>query len=237
MRYFQMNFIQSNNAKTVLFISGMFAGNWIWNRCHGNITDSFKLMIEEPLCAISNNIDELTTQICEHLDSIPEPVTIVGNSLGSFIGLRVAQHSPKKVKQVLISGSAGFGDVGLDVRLSRDKADEIAKYLMNLICHDKNMVSEEDTQKTADSFRNNLKNIVGLIRESNSADGEELLKSIKCPVHAVWGAQDIITPPNEVRSIFENLGLSFELLENCGHSPMYERPEEFADWVNQRLAS
>jgi pimeloyl-ACP methyl ester carboxylesterase len=56
-------------------------------------------------------------------------------------------------------------------------------------------------------------------------------------VSAIWGAQDVITPFDEIKPIFEKLDIPFKLIEGCGHSPMYERPEEFAEWVNQCLVN
>lgn len=230
-----MKLIQYSNQHTLLFISGMFAGNWIWDRCHTQINNSHQLIIEEPLCAISNNVETLTDKIGEHLITCSTPVTIVGNSLGSLVGINLARRFPNKVKQVLISGSAGFGDVNLNVRLSRDKAENIARYLMNIICHDKSRVSEVDILKTAENFSQHLRNIVGLIRASNMANGEKLLQEVACPVRAIWGEKDVITPLEHVKPILERLNIPCDVVKNCGHSPMYERPQEFAQWIDKLL--
>lgn len=230
-----MRLVHYKNDTPVLFISGMFAGSWIWDRTYKHITNSHKIMIQEPLCALGNNVDKLTTEIISYLNDLSAPVTIVGNSLGSLVGLNVACHAPSKVEQVLISGSAGFGKVNLDIRLSRGEAENISRHLMGLIFHDKKMIDEIGTLKTAESFSKNLRNIVGLIRDSNMIDGETLLSRVQCPVSAIWGGQDIITPFDEIEPIFEKLGIPFYLINGCGHSPMYEKPKEFAQWVNKCL--
>lgn len=230
-----MKFIQRNNQDTVLFISGMFAGHWIWDRCYSQISASDQLMIDEPLCAIDYNVESLSDKISDHLKHISNPITIVGNSLGSLVGLGVAARIPEKVSQVLISGSGGFGEVNLNIQLSTSKANSIATDLMNLICYDKSQINKEDTLQVASSFKHNLRNIIKLIRDSHSVNGKNYLLDVSCPINAIWGKNDIITPYSTVKPVLESLDIPCHIISDCGHSPMYERPNEFSKWVNRCL--
>ncbi|MFN7022760.1 MAG: alpha/beta fold hydrolase, partial [Phycisphaerales bacterium] len=46
----------------------------------------------------------------------------------------------------------------------------------------------------------------------------------------IWGKQDIVTPPEACEGFQRMLrNSSVEWLDNCGHAPMIECPEQFAD--------
>lgn len=229
-----MKFIQYDNQKTVLFISGMFAGSWIWDRSRPQI-NSKHLVIEESLAGISGRVNTIVQMISEKILKLHKPVVIVGNSLGCLVALEVAKRNPINVEQVLISGSAGFGDVALDIRLNKHNADAIADKLTSQICFKKYMLAQEDKGRTAEAFRKNLLNVVGLIRYSKAIKGEELLKQVNCPVKAIWGREDEITPLWQVEALFSKLNIPLSIIDHCGHSPMYENPADFAAWVNSAI--
>ena len=60
------------------------------------------------------------------------------------------------------------------------------------------------------------------------------------PVCLVWGKQDSVTPPEvaeEFHSLFKRSDLYW--IDKCGHSPMWEHPEEFSQilctWLNANI--
>lgn len=61
---------------------------------------------------------------------------------------------------------------------------------------------------------------------------------IGLPVHVVVGDRDTIASPAEAETLAGALGhASIERIEDCGHSPMAERPERFSHAVQQFLAT
>ncbi|MET9921077.1 alpha/beta fold hydrolase [Streptomyces sp. NPDC059605] len=61
---------------------------------------------------------------------------------------------------------------------------------------------------------------------------------VDLPVHIVVGGHDTIAPPAESEALAGELGhVSVERIEDCGHSPMAERPERFSLAVQQFLAT
>ncbi|MFI8438010.1 alpha/beta fold hydrolase [Streptomyces sp. NPDC079020] len=62
--------------------------------------------------------------------------------------------------------------------------------------------------------------------------------TIGLPVHLVLGERDSVAPPAEGEALAGVLGhASIERIEDCGHSPMAERPERFAHAVQQFLTT
>lgn len=230
-----MKITKFDKTETIIFVSGMFAGSWIWEDTLQHMERSRMWMIDDPLCALGSDVDSISERISEEIKNLQRPVTLVGNSLGSIVSLKVAAAAPKLVKKVFISGSAGFGKISLDVKLLRHNPGKTAEDLVHLILHDQSMVSPTVCDKTAESFAMNFKSIVKLIKESHSLNAREILSQVSCPVHAIWGSHDKITPFEETVETFEEFGVPSSIIDKCGHSPMFERPNEFASVLNQHI--
>ena len=58
------------------------------------------------------------------------------------------------------------------------------------------------------------------------------LEEVRCPVLLVWGEEDRMVPNRGSRRILEALGgrggVTYELIERCGHCPQVEEPDRFA---------
>lgn len=232
-----MKIMKYNNQKTLFFVSGMFGGDWVWSRCREYVSDSNHLVMANPLCALSPSFDELVELIVKEINSHHNKVTLVGSSLGGMLSLAVAKELPDKIEQVLIAGTAGFDKVDLQIKLHPRRAAAIADEIMSMVCHDKSVLSQDVLDSVAGEFRYNFKAIVSLIRDSDKIDGEAMLKSVSCPVNAIWGERDIVTPLSSVSDIFHRLNVPLTVLDDCGHCPMYEQPEAFSRWVNYCLAN
>jgi len=231
-----MQLVQYNNQQPVLFISGMFAGSWTWSKSHEQIIGSHTL-INEPLMGISNNVEDLVDTISKQVRDLPMPVAIVGNSLGGYVALAIAKQVPEKVEQVLISGSAGFSKMHLDIKdcLSREKAPKLGRRLADIICYDKSKAMSEDLDRLVLDLQTHLRNMLGLFKSCNRIEASDILPHVQCPVRALWGREDVISPFSDACPILEKYGVEYELIDKSGHSPMYEHPAEFAEWVNRCL--
>ena len=229
-----MKIINHSNQGSILFISGMFAGSWTWGKCHKKIIGNHYL-IEQPLMGISSSIDTIVEQISSQLLALPSSVTVVGNSLGGYVALALAEKVPSKVDQVLLSGSAGFSKIHLDIKdcLSRQKAPLLAQRLGELICYDQSKALAEDKVRLTNDLIAHLRNMLGLFRGCNEVEAAKLFENVHCPVRALWGANDIISPYEDAEPVLRKFGVDTTIIQKCGHSPMYETPNEFADWVNQ----
>lgn len=59
-------------------------------------------------------------------------------------------------------------------------------------------------------------------------------RSLELPVHLIWGAADGIVDPDYGRAVAAALPYShFTLLENAGHLPQVEAPEELLAAIGQ----
>jgi pimeloyl-ACP methyl ester carboxylesterase len=64
-----------------------------------------------------------------------------------------------------------------------------------------------------------------------------LLQRVKIPTRMVWGREDRIVPA-ECGSLYQQAipGSELVVIDNCGHSPQVEKPEEFINAALEFLA-
>jgi len=64
------------------------------------------------------------------------------------------------------------------------------------------------------------------------------LRKVSIPTLIVWGRQDAIIPL-ECGTMYEKSisNSNLKVIDNCGHSPAVERPQEFLDAVNEFLSN
>ena len=85
---------------------------------------------------------------------------------------------------------------------------------------------------TVFKIANDRNSVIRLLTMAKSAIRHNMSNDIPhldFPVCLVWGKQDNVTPP-EVAKEFHSLFKRSELywIDKCGHSPMWEHPEEFS---------
>lgn len=68
------------------------------------------------------------------------------------------------------------------------------------------------------------------------SDRSELVRRIRQPTLVIHGSEDRLIPPSNGRALADRIpGARFELLEGCGHMPMWEKPDELSRLVKEFL--
>lgn len=225
-----MELVNYRYDRTLLFLNGMFAQDVMWEQTLPHIKAN-KIVMKEALCEIGSNTDEIADAI---ISKLSEPVTWVTNSLGGLVGMRVAAKAPELVEELIISGSPGFGAVNLGIKVSPKDSQGVAVQIAQLIYKDPAKIDPKIVDNIAACFKGNLRSIVKLIRESNAFDASELIKHIQCPITALWGSHDQLTPLNHTTNeCFLSNDIKVHIMRNIGHSPMLESPDQYASKLNE----
>ena len=88
---------------------------------------------------------------------------------------------------------------------------------------------------------NNRGKVIRIITMAKSAIRHNMrdeLSAFTMPAKMIWGSDDRITPPfvgEEFNKLLPNSSLSF--IDQCGHAPMMERPQEFNKILEEFLTS
>ena len=159
-----------------------------------------------------------------------QQIHLLGNSLGGHVALVHVLKHPEKIKSLILTGSSGLFENGMGDTYPRRGDYDYIKKKTELTFYDPNMATKELVDEVFEITKNRLK-VIKIIALAKSAIRHNLgdeLNNIKQPTLLVWGNNDTITPPfvaREFHRLIPNSELYF--IDNCGHAPMMEVPDEF----------
>lgn len=221
----------------VVFISGLFAGDWIWEDTISYFSQSEYSIIRqlEPLAAYGSDISDLREILLDFFnDSIDSKAIIVGNSLGGLLAMDLASIIPEKVAAVVASGAPGMGSINLGIGPpKKEDKEESKKWFRNLsdqLFVNQDCVTDKQIENLSNFFSNrrNFLNMIRLAKAADEYDARLLLPKIQCPTLLLWGDQDIVSPLEPWKdALILNSQLQIQVIENSGHSPMIEKPKDF----------
>jgi len=166
-----------------------------------------------------------------------QPITLCGNSLGGHVALRLALACPELIDCLVLSGASGLYEHSVDSLPVRPDARFVREH-MSRVFHSQRFVTEEAINEIAEILTKRV-NILNLIHCARSAKKDNLLtelNQIKVPTLLLWGEDDLVTTMSVAETFHKNIPNS-ELVsvKNCGHAPMIEHPEWFAEQVDRFL--
>lgn len=172
------------------------------------------------------------------------PVSLIGNSIGGYAAIRLAQHRPEHVTGLVLVQSAGFVPVNPLTRLlframgSRSVARRVVTpaaraYLGNLDHGGIRAVYERAARIPADPVRLDVYRSIWSSLSDPSLDLDSqgsILPDI--PVQVVWGKRDPINPWKiNQRAIGRTLPHAEVVVLPTRHEPFCEQPRMFLDAV------
>ncbi|VVD69264.1 alpha/beta fold hydrolase [Pandoraea anhela] len=170
----------------------------------------------------------------------------VGHSMGSLIALDAAARHPERVTRIALVGTAYPMKVSDTLRNAAAERESEAIALVNAWSHStlaaKPSAPEPGfwtwggNQRLMERVaqRNPAKVFLTDFEACNSYDqGMEVVARVKCPVLAVLGQRDQMTPPRAAQALLDALrdaGVPVTItLVNAGHAIMTEQPDALLD--------
>jgi pimeloyl-ACP methyl ester carboxylesterase len=180
-----------------------------------------------------------------------ERATVVGNSMGGFIGAELAIAFPQRVERLVLVSAAGISTY--DHRSAVRTVPVLRRAERILAAYTAWMASKSDTVARRPRLRDATLNVVtrhpsrlpaalaaeqlrgagkpGFMQalEANlNYDFRERLPEIACPTLIVWGEDDRLITARDA-AVFEELipDSRVVMYEDTGHMSMLERPEAF----------
>ena len=228
---------RSGAGREVVFLHGLVGLNEHWEGVVSRVEHRLACTtLELPLLELSGatcsirGVTDLTIQFLEQ--SIGKPATLVGNSFGGHVALRIARKRPELVESLVLAGSSGLFEKtfvrGAPVRPSREWLTEKIGELF----YDKSNMTKSDLDR-AHAALNVKSGARAMVRLSKTARRDHMgdeISEIKRPVMLIWGKQDVVTPPSAAQGFLDLLpDARITWIDRCGHAPMIEAPTEFAD--------
>ena len=167
-----------------------------------------------------------------------DKVIVMGNSLGGHIALIYALRNPEKIKGVVLTGSSGLFESAMGDSYPKRGDYEYIKKKAELTFYNPEFATKELVDELFDivNDRNKVLRVLTTAKSAIRQNLAEEVSKITAPTLLVWGNNDTITPPF-VGEVFHKLIPNSKLLfiDECGHAPMMEQPEEFNRYLNDFL--
>lgn len=164
-----------------------------------------------------------------------QPVDLVGFSFGSLVSGLIAAHHPALVGRMVLVAAPALGikgpSLGL-VSLGREMAPEehdnaVRHNLQRLMLHQPAAIDATAVALHAANFAGDRLRLRRLARTTIML---ELKLRWQCPVHAVWGRQDVLAQDELERlpQVLSGCDLrDLVLIDNAGHWVQYEQADAF----------
>ncbi|HEV7683421.1 MAG TPA: alpha/beta hydrolase [Pyrinomonadaceae bacterium] len=183
-------------------------------------------------------------------------LTLVGNSLGGAIALLVAvrlgQEEPHRLARLILIDSAGdTSSLPPHLNLLRSAPGTPIIYLapsklaaritLRMCYYDRSKITKEQVKAYAApiSGLGGRHALLQTARQCIPANADELIasaRSITVPTLILWGREDKVIPLR-VGELLHNLlpNSTLEVIEECGHIPQEEKPEETISLISNFL--
>jgi pimeloyl-ACP methyl ester carboxylesterase len=183
-------------------------------------------------------------------------VSVIGNSMGGFIGAELALAFPTRVERLVLVSAAGLSieqlrpgpalaiarlvDAGLPYASRFEtpivRRARLRRAAMQWVVRYPERLSPALTQELVMST--GKPGFLPALEALMSYSFRERLGEIEIPVLIVWGRQDMMVPVTDADAYAELIGPNARVVifDDTGHVPMIERPSRFNQLVAEFLA-
>lgn len=167
-------------------------------------------------------------------------INLLGNSLGGHLAQLYTLKHPDRVQSLILTGSSGLFENAMGSTFPKRGNYEYIKKKAEDTFYDPSIATKAlvDELFEAVNDRNKAIRIIITAKSAIRHNLEDKLDQISCPTLLVWGKEDRVTPLF-VGEKFNKLikSSSLVIVDECGHAPMMEKPEEFNDILDEFIST
>jgi pimeloyl-ACP methyl ester carboxylesterase len=192
--------------------------------------------------------------ICRALDV--EHPTVIGNSMGGFIGAELAINQPTQVDKLVLVSAAGLStedravapllvasrvlaimsarfEAQTDAVVRRPRLRRLA--LQGVLRYPERLSAPLTWELVQGGWKPGF---VPALKANLEYSYRDRLAQIEVPTLIVWGRNDMIVPVGDAYRYEKLIGANArrEIFEDTGHVPMLERPSQFNDMLDRFLS-
>jgi pimeloyl-ACP methyl ester carboxylesterase len=184
-------------------------------------------------------------------------LTLIGNSLGGAVALMLAiklgEQKPNRLSKLVLIDSAGDkNEIPSHLKLLRSKLGTLIVYLtpcklaakmtLRMCYYDQKKPTREQVEAYAGPMagKGGRYALLQTAKECIPSNVDEILarlNTIAVPTLILWGREDKVTPLKIAELLHQAIPNStLEIIEQCGHIPQEEKPEETIALISSFLA-
>ena len=251
----------------ILCLHGLGASMFSWRHFIAPFSQRNKLiLVDFKGCGKSPKPADTRYSIEEHTDEIYKFIirenltnlTLVGNSLGGAVALLLAirfnEEEPNRLLRLVLIGSAGDkrympahfklvrSILGLPI-IYLSPTRLATKMVLRRCYYDKKKITNKDVAAYARPMASpgGRHALLQTVRQCLPPNADELIakvKSITVPTFILWGREDRIIPLKVGELLHQAIPNStLEIIEQCGHVPQEEKPDETIARISKFLAN
>jgi pimeloyl-ACP methyl ester carboxylesterase len=228
-------YIEEGEGEVLMLLHGLFGALSNFRGILEEFRSRWKVVI--PLLPIYEMpiLDATVKGLVKHVKKFVDykgydSVVLLGNSLGGHVAQLYAMADMKKVKGMILTGSSGLFENTLGGSFPKRGDYNYIKEKTEYTFCDPAVASKELVDEVYEicNNRNKAMRVISMARSAMKENLGGTLHRLTMPVLLIWGREDKITPPF-VGEEFHKLLTNSELvmLDQCGHAPMMEKPQEF----------
>jgi len=234
---YNQTYVNTGDGPVVILLHGLFGNFGLWKKTVDALKDKYRVIVPRfPIFDLpiqNTNVKYLVKVLEEFIEwNQLTNVTLVGHAIGGQVALLFTYTHPTLVEKLVLTGSAGL--------FENSNFDEVTPSEINDYDFIQEKVREAfyEPEVTPSHFVEEIYNTVqnipkrltigSFLRSSKQNSVTYFLNKIDHPILLLWGLEDRITPPELAMHFHDFLHNSeIKFIEQCGHVPMVESPEEF----------
>lgn len=239
----KFTFLDEGSGESMILLHGLFGALSNYEHVVEEFKSNYRVLIPMlplyDLPILSTNVKNLAGFLKDFVDHLGiEKANLLGNSLGGHIALVFTKKYPENVNSLILTASSGLYENAFGSSFPRREDKEFIRKKVAVTFYDPKHATD-DLVDECYSMVNDRNKVIRILSIAKSAIRHNMGKDIqdmKMPVCLIWGKNDTITPPevaNEFHEKMENSSLYW--IDECGHAPMMEHPEEFNTYLTAWL--
>jgi pimeloyl-ACP methyl ester carboxylesterase len=247
----RIHYVEAGGGAPLILIHGLADDAGIWDAVIPVLSAGFRVIALDQIGFGRSDKPLLNYRSSTFVDFLDgflaelkiERVSLIGNSLGGWVAAAYALAHPERVERLVLSDAAGYASLAKTMdsralRALRLASREDIRYLGPLTFHDKRFYQDVDLVfkervSAGDSYTVGQL-LDSMIRGDDALDNR--IHAITQPTLIVWGRDDKLIPLSFGQRFHQDIPNSrLRIIDNCGHMPQVECPDEFVSAVLQFL--
>ena len=234
-----------NNRKTIVALHGAGMTGAVFGGMAPHLLDhSFRALTfpghdAKADSSLLPDIAGMAAWVKSRLDNGPDDVVLVGHSMGALVAL--AACDAPQVKGVVLIGAAAKMPVNADLlKTARETPNDAIGMIVKWgIYAGHPQVGAVRTVLSSVMHAANAHAVgTGLAACNDFRDGEAFARQVKIPALVISGDQDKMVKTADAEALSKLIaGAQFSILNDCGHTPMVEKPIDTGQILRDFIAA